>query len=195
MRSPRIGLLLLILNGVSLLANCRALPASDQLQRVRVVSSDLAPSAEAHTRRLRSSNVMDEEDGGATDEDEERLLNPSATAKLKAELEAINMKHNFRDWFQVKKTLEQVRSFLGLPATGEAVSHANWAAFQNYLKYVQEMEEHAAKVAKAAAAKQRLDFKGWYLEESHSSRYAQFWGSLKRDLRQPTRTGRLSWTI
>ncbi|KAG6617215.1 putative PexRD1 secreted RxLR effector peptide [Phytophthora cinnamomi] len=85
-------------------------------------------------------------------------------AKMRAEMEAIDMKFNFRDWFQSGKTLEQVRSILGLPATGEAASHINWAAFQNYLKYVQEMEVKAANAARVAEIKQKLTFKGWYLD-------------------------------
>ncbi|KAE8893884.1 hypothetical protein PF002_g10706 [Phytophthora fragariae] len=149
------GCIMLVVVGASLLATCRAVTGPEQLEGLQQgVSSD------------RLLQMTPDKDDGTADEDDtdERAIDPATVAKMRAELEAIDTKLNFRDWFRGGATIEQVRSFLGLPAKGEAVGHANWAQFQSYLKYVHEMDVKAANAAKVAAIKQKLTFRGWYLE-------------------------------
>ncbi|GMF50823.1 unnamed protein product [Phytophthora fragariaefolia] len=141
-----------------------ALSGPEHVDVVKEVSSDRSESIIEHSRLPVLVKDAAVDDGHAADEDEERAIDQATIAKMRAEMEAINLRLNYRDWFQGGKTLEQVRAILRLPAKGDAVGHVNWVAFQNYLKYVQEMEVKAANAAKVAQIKQKLTFKGWFLE-------------------------------
>jgi hypothetical protein len=62
-----------------------------------------------------------------------------AYAAKMAQVAAIKLKlGTYKDWFFAKKSFAEIRSILGLPAKGDAVGHANWEIYQNYLKFYKE---------------------------------------------------------
>ncbi|ETP53646.1 hypothetical protein F442_01463 [Phytophthora nicotianae P10297] len=95
---------------------------------------------------------------------EERANAVTTLGKGNPEWEAAVMRLAYQHWFDGGKTLDDVRLIMSLPAKGEAVGHTNWGKYLKYVEYVKEKEREAANAAIVAAIKQRLIYKGWYLE-------------------------------
>ncbi|KAG7383981.1 hypothetical protein PHYPSEUDO_003150 [Phytophthora pseudosyringae] len=135
---------------------------SDPLKASKVVGSDLFPPLEptvedenCHKRLLRT----DEDDNP-----EERAINPATFARMDENWKDAVLRAAYQHWFEGGKTKADVRLMMGLPAKGEAVSYANWGKYLKYLEFLSEKELAAANAAKVAAIKQKLIYKGWFLD-------------------------------
>ncbi|KUF87118.1 hypothetical protein AM588_10001402 [Phytophthora nicotianae] len=155
----------LLLTGVS------ALPAMPSTDRFSATIADLVSPVEAkiqHNYDKRWLRGYATENTGADNNSadattEERANAVTTLGKGNPEWEAAVMRLAYQHWFDGGKTLDDVRLIMSLPAKGEAVGHTNWGNTSSMWSTSRRKSE-AANAAIVAAIKQRLIYKGWYLE-------------------------------